>query len=100
MFKVACFEKDHIWLKMLQKEFIKSGNGDISIFASSLLATVISFCHTVPCTFFIPLDINLPGYISLCVYKNVVNEIKPSQLKNCLVLEDMKNTIRRLGKKV
>ena len=31
-------------------------------------------------------------------YKNVVNEIKPSQLKNCLELVDMKNTIGCLGK--
>ena len=25
MFKFACFDKDHIWLNMLQREFIKSG---------------------------------------------------------------------------
>ena len=34
----------------------------------------------------------------MCLYNNVVNEIKPSQLKNCLVLEDMKNTIGCLEK--
>ena len=34
------------------------------------------------------------------MYKNVVNKIKPSQLKNCLVLVDMKNTIECLGKNV
>ena len=58
-------------------------NGDISIFAFPL-ATVISFCHTVACNF-----LHLwksTCQVSLCLYINVVNEIKPSQLKNCLVL--------------
>ena len=35
----------------------------------------------------------------MSVYKNVVNEIKPSQLKNYLVPVDMKNTIGCLGEK-
>ena len=35
--------------------------------------------------------------VSLCLYKNVVNEIKPSQLKNFLVLVDLINTIGCLG---
>ena len=47
----------------------------------------ISFCHTVACNFL------HHWQVSLCLYKNVVNEIKPSQLKNCPVLVDMKNTI-------
>ena len=58
-------------------------NGDISIFAFPL-ATVISFCHTVACNF-----LHLwksTCQVSLCLYINVVNEIKPSQLKNCLVI--------------
>ena len=37
--------------------------------------------------------------VSSCLYKNVVNETKPSQRKNCLVPVDMKNTIGSLGKK-
>ena len=59
MFKFACFDKDHIWLKkMLQREFIYGNqeNGDISIFAFPL-ATV----PLVACNFLTPLDINLPG---------------------------------------
>ena len=36
----------------------------------------------------------------MCLYRNVDNEITPSQLKNCLyALVDMKNTIGCLGKK-
>ena len=61
------------------------------------LATVISFCHTVVCNF-----LHLwtsTCQVSLWLYKNIVNEIKPSQLKNCLVLVDMKNMIGYLGKK-
>ena len=56
-------------------------NGDISIFAFPL-ATVISFCHTVACNF-----LHLwksTCQVSLCLYINVVNEIKPSQLKKLL----------------
>ena len=37
--------------------------------------------------------------VSSCLYKNVVNETKPSQRNNCLVPVDMKNTIGSLGKK-
>ena len=37
--------------------------------------------------------------VSLFLYKNVVYEIKSSQLKNYLVLVDMKNTIGYLAKK-
>ena len=37
--------------------------------------------------------------VSLRMYKAVVDEITPSQLKNCLVLVDTKNTIGYLGKK-
>ena len=71
-------------------------NGYISIFAFPL-ATVISFCHTVACNF---LHLwALTCQVSLCLYKNAVNEIKPSQLKNSLVLVDVKNTIGCLGKK-
>ena len=92
MFKFACFDKDHIWLNMLQIRKMV-----ISIFAFPL-ATVISFCHTVACNF---LHLwALTCQVSLCLYKNAVNEIKPSQLKNPLVLVDMKNTIGCLGKKI
>ena len=58
-------------------------NDDISIFAFPL-ATVISFCHTVACNFFYTFG-NQPARL-VCLYINVVDEIKPSQLKNCLVL--------------
>ena len=44
---------------------------------------MISLGHTVACNF---LHLWTSTYqVSLCLYKNVVNEIKPSQLKNCLV---------------
>ena len=59
--------------------------------------TVISFCYTVACNFLHPWTSTCQ--VSLCLYKNVVNEIKPSQLKNCLVLVDMRNPIGCLGKK-
>ena len=59
--------------------------------------TVISFCYTVACNFLHPWTSTCQ--VSLCLYKNVVNEIKPSQVKNCLVLVDLINTIGRLGKK-
>ena len=72
-------------------------NGDISIFAFPL-ATVISFYHTVAYKFLHLWTSNCQ--VSLCLYKNVVNKIKPCQLKNCLVLVDMKNTIGWLGKKM
>ena len=76
MFKLVCFDKDHIWLNMLQREFIKKQeNSDISNFAFHL-ATVISFCCTVACNFS-HLWISI-CQVSLCLYKNVVNEIKPS----------------------
>ena len=97
MFKFACFDKDHIWLNMLQREFIKSGKWCHLYFAFPLV-TVISFCHTVACNFLHFWTSTCQ--VSLCLYKNVVNEIKPSQLKNCLVLVDMKNTIGCLGKNV
>ena len=72
-------------------------NGDISIFAFPL-ATVISFRHTVACNF---LHLWTSTFqVSLCLYKNVVNEIKPSQLKNCLVLVELINTKGCLGKNV
>ena len=81
---------------MLPRECIGQENGDISIFAFPL-ATVISFCHTVACNF---LHFwTLTCQVSLCLYKNVVNEIKPSQLKNYLVPVDMQNTRGCLGKK-
>ena len=96
MFKFACFDRDHICLNMLQREFIKSGNGDIPIFAFPL-ASVISFCHTVAYNFLHPWTSTCQ--VSLCLYKNVVNEVKPSWLNNCLVLVDMENTIGCLGKK-
>ena len=98
MFKFACFDKDHIWLKICFKGNLHNEeNGDISIFAFPL-ATVISFCHTVAC-YFSHLWTST-CQVSLCLYKNVVNEIKRSQLKNCLVLLDLKNTIGCLDKKM
>ena len=77
MFNFACFDKDHIWLNMLQREFISQENGDISIFAFPL-ATVISFCHTVACNF---LDLwTSTCQVCSCLYINVVHEIKSSQI--------------------
>ena len=68
-------------------------NGDISIFAFPLATVPLVACiflhlWTSTCQ------------VSLCRYKNVVNEIKRSQLKNCLVLLDLKNTIGWLDKKM
>ena len=37
--------------------------------------------------------------VSSFLYKNVVNETKPSQRKSCLVPVDMKNTIGSPGEK-
>ena len=56
------------------------------------------FDHTVACHF-LHLWTSM-GQVSSCLYKNVVHETKPSQLKNCLVPVDMKNTIGCLGKKM
>ena len=72
-------------------------NDDISIFAFPL-DTVISFCHIVACNF---LHLWTPTcQVSLCLCKNVVdcywNQSKPSQLKNCLVLVDIENTMHRM----
>ena len=53
--------------------------------------------HTVACHF-LHLWTSM-SQVSSCLYKNVVNETKPSQRKNCLVPVDMKNTIGSLGKK-
>ena len=36
----------------------------------------------------------------MCLYKNVVDEIKPSQLQNCLVLVDTDISRKVVGKKV
>ena len=65
------------------------------------LATVISFCNIFACNV-----LHLwtsTCQVSLCLCKNVVycywNQSKPSQLKNCLVLVDIENTIECLGKK-
>ena len=55
-------------------------------------------CHTVACNFLHFWTSTCQ--VSLCLYKNVVNEIKRSQLKNCLVLLDLKNTIGCLDKKM
>ena len=63
------------------------------------MATAISFCHTVACSFFPRFGHQRDRLISLCLYKNIGNEIKPSQHKKCVVLVDMKNTIGCLGKK-
>ena len=85
-------------VKYASKEIYKiRKNGDISIFAFPL-ATVITFCHTVACNFLYLWPSTCQ--VSLCLYKNIVNEIKPSHLKNCLVLVDIKNTIGCLEKKI
>ena len=49
--------------------------------------------------FAIQLHVIFHTFVSLCLYKNVDNEIKPSLLKNCLVLVDMKNAIGCIRKK-
>ena len=83
----------NIWLKKCFKgNLYNQENGDISIFAFPL-ATVPNACNFLhfwasTCQ------------VSLCLYKNVVNEIKRSQLKNCLVLLDLKNAIGCLDKKM
>ena len=50
------------------------------LFFAFPLATVISFCYTVACNFLN--SWTSTRQVSLCRYKNIVNEIKPSQLKN------------------
>ena len=75
-------------VKYASKEIYKiRKNGDISIFAFPL-ATVITFCHTVARNFLYLWPSTCQ--VSLCLYKNIVNEIKPSHLRNCLVLVDIK----------
>ena len=70
MFELACFDKDYIWLNIVQREFIQlKNNNDISIFAFPL-ATVISFCYIVACNV---LHLRTSTcQVILCLCKNVV----------------------------
>ena len=55
--------------------------------------------ETAKVSLVIPYGTCCMSQVTLCLYTNVVNETKPSQLKNCLVPVDIKNTIGCLGKK-
>ena len=98
--KCSCLHaltRPQIWLNMCQKKFIKSGKWWHFYFCLSLAKWSVWAILWVACNI-----LHLwtsPCQVSLCLYKNVVNDIKPSQLKNCLVLVDMKNTIGCLGNK-